>query len=54
MLLGLFIIAVFVLFFAVLRRPHRPWQRIAMAGAVFVMLTVIMAWIIERIAQAPM
>ena len=54
MLIALFVIAAFALFFAALRRPYQRWQRITMAGAAFVMLSVIVAWIIERIAQAPM
>ena len=54
MLLVLFVIALFALFFAALRRPYQRWQRITMAGAAFVMLSVIMAWLIERYAQAPM
>ncbi len=54
MLIALFVLAAFALFFAALRRPYQRWQRITMAGAAFVMLTVIVAWIIERIAQAPM
>jgi len=54
MLLALFVIAALAMVFAAVRRPYRSWQRITMALAAFIMLSVIVAWIIERWAQQPM
>lgn len=54
MLTFLFVIAAFVLFVAATRRPRRLWHRITAGIAAVVMFAIIVAWIIERIAQQPM
>ena len=51
MLTALFALAALVLAAAVLRRPRKLWERIVTALAGLLMLAVIVAWIVEYIAQ---